>query len=66
MLEKRTTERMENLTLAELFARDDPNHQEVTEQRRHEIREQMTRAEQLEAAFAHEDDGEEGCLICHL
>jgi 3'-phosphoadenosine 5'-phosphosulfate sulfotransferase (PAPS reductase)/FAD synthetase len=66
VLENRKAERMENLTLAELFARDDPNHHEVTEQRRQEIREQMSRAEQLEEAFAHEDDGEEGCLICHL
>jgi len=56
-----------NLTLLQKWgAKTDGHGVEPTAERREEIRNQISRAEQLEEAFAHEDDGEEGCLICHL
>ena len=66
-LAARTKERKENQPLIQVLKdRIKTKAEVVGELTREEIQAQFDQAEKLEAAFAHEDDGEEGCLICHL
>ena len=66
-LERKGTEERGNRTLLQVL--QEPVKVKAAaggELTREEIEEQFERANKLEEEFAHEDDGAEGCLICHL